>query len=187
MELYDQLPIKVEARRCEYGAVTLRKMRPRDWKGYYEICSEPGLAEKVGSSGVVTPEQAKKVVNSAVAGYLTGYATRVAIDVAGRFAGCISVRMKCTESGLEVDLGYWLSGAYQRRGIMTGALREILGAIADIAGNKPVECTASVLEDNVGSQRVLERCGFKRVLSGDWKPKNYRGNGKVELYTMKLV
>jgi RimJ/RimL family protein N-acetyltransferase len=54
-------------------------------------------------------------------------------------------------------VGYWLGREYWGRGIATGALREFLRH--DLA--RPLH--AHVAVHNVGSIRVLEKCGFERV------------------------
>lgn len=52
-------------------------------------------------------------------------------------------------------VGYWLGREFWGRGIATQALREFLGTIA----HRPLY--ARVAQHNIGSIRVLEKCGFK--------------------------
>ncbi len=54
-------------------------------------------------------------------------------------------------------VAYWLGRAYWGRGIGTSALREFL------AHETARPLHAFVVAHNVGSIRVLERCGFRRV------------------------
>ncbi|MBO1337704.1 GNAT family N-acetyltransferase [Streptomyces sp. VRA16 Mangrove soil] len=54
----------------------------------------------------------------------------------------------------EREVTYWIGRAYWGRGVATAALRELL----DIAPERPVHARA--VADNVGSVRVLEKCGF---------------------------
>jgi RimJ/RimL family protein N-acetyltransferase len=55
------------------------------------------------------------------------------------------------------QVGYWIGRSHWGKGFATAALRLMLAEIKD----RPV--TAHVVLDNVGSQRVLEKCGFVRV------------------------
>lgn len=54
-------------------------------------------------------------------------------------------------------VGYWISHAFWGRGVATAALGLFLGEVTD----RPL--TAHVAETNVGSVRVLEKCGFIQV------------------------
>ena len=55
------------------------------------------------------------------------------------------------------QVGYWIGRSHWGKGFATAALRLLLDEIED----RPV--TAHVALDNIGSQRVLEKCGFVRV------------------------
>jgi RimJ/RimL family protein N-acetyltransferase len=55
------------------------------------------------------------------------------------------------------DVGYWIGRAWWGRGYASRALALLLEEIAE----RPL--FAHVVEANIGSQRVLERCGFVRA------------------------
>ena len=55
------------------------------------------------------------------------------------------------------QVGYWIGRSHWGKGFATAALRLLLEEITD----RPV--TAHIALDNIGSQRVLEKCGFVRV------------------------
>jgi RimJ/RimL family protein N-acetyltransferase len=55
------------------------------------------------------------------------------------------------------QVGYWIGRGHWGKGFATAALRLLLAEIAD----RPV--TAHVALENIGSQRVVEKCGFVRV------------------------
>lgn len=59
------------------------------------------------------------------------------------------------ERGREV--GYWIGRDHWGKGFATAALRLLLEEIEE----RPI--TAHIVPDNVGSQRVVEHCGFVRV------------------------
>jgi RimJ/RimL family protein N-acetyltransferase len=79
--------------------------------------------------------------------------THLVIDVDGAAAGTIgSFRL---DDRLEVT--YWVDRAQWGKGIATAALRILLAETAE----RPVYARAA--SDNVGSLRVLEKAGFRRV------------------------
>ena len=55
------------------------------------------------------------------------------------------------------QVGYWIGREHWGKGFATAALRLMLEEIKD----RPV--TAHIVPGNVGSQRVVEKCGFVRV------------------------
>lgn len=67
-------------------------------------------------------------------------------DVAGYIA--------CFPQHDALNVGYWLGRAFWGRGIATAALAQLLGKVQA----RPL--FACVAEHNVGSRRVLEKCGF---------------------------
>lgn len=59
------------------------------------------------------------------------------------------------------EVTYWLGREHWGKGLATRALAEFL---ADVETGRPVHAAAAF--DNVGSQRVLAKCGFRRVGEG---------------------
>jgi RimJ/RimL family protein N-acetyltransferase len=55
------------------------------------------------------------------------------------------------------QVGYWIGRDHWGKGFATAALRLMLDEITD----RPV--TAHIVPANIGSQRVVEKCGFVRV------------------------
>jgi RimJ/RimL family protein N-acetyltransferase len=80
--------------------------------------------------------------------------TALVIEVDGKVVGSIS---SWTNEG-EREVTYWIGRENWGKGIATRALAEFL---ADVERTRPIQ--ASTADDNVGSQRVLEKCGFRRV------------------------
>jgi len=80
--------------------------------------------------------------------------TLLAIDDDGEFVGTVG---SFTREG-EREVTYWIGRENWGKGIATRALAEFL---ADVERTRPIQ--ASTADDNVGSQRVLEKCGFRRV------------------------
>ena len=52
------------------------------------------------------------------------------------------------------EVGYWIARAYWGRGVATAALAQFLA----VEGHRPLY--ARVATHNIGSRRVLEKCGF---------------------------
>ena len=70
------------------------------------------------------------------------------------FDGEVAGNMVCFEQLGEREVGYWLGKEYWDKGIATGALEEFLKEI------KIRPLYAHVAKHNIGSKRVLEKCGF---------------------------
>jgi len=77
----------------------------------------------------------------------------------------------------EREVGYWLGKEYWGKGIMTQALAKYLS----IVQTRPL--MAHVARHNVGSRRVLEKCGF--VVIGEDKYANPAGV-EVEEFVLRL-
>jgi RimJ/RimL family protein N-acetyltransferase len=73
------------------------------------------------------------------------------------FDGDVAGNIVCFEQLGEREVGYWLGKEYWGKGIATWALKEFLKEIQI----RPLY--AHVAKHNIGSKRVLERCGFTIV------------------------
>jgi RimJ/RimL family protein N-acetyltransferase len=89
----------------------------------------------------------------------------------GQVAGSV---LRYEEAG-KPEVSYWLGKEYWGKGIATRALSEFLAH-----GNKMRPIYAGVAKDNLGSRRVLEKCGF--TIIGESKGfANARGEDIEEL------
>lgn len=70
------------------------------------------------------------------------------------FNGEVAGNIVCFEQLGEREVGYWLGKEYWGKGIATRALEEFLTIIE----TRPLY--AHVVKHNLGSKRVLEKCGF---------------------------
>jgi RimJ/RimL family protein N-acetyltransferase len=70
------------------------------------------------------------------------------------FNGEVAGNIVCFEQLGEREVGYWLGKEYWGKGIATRALEEFLTIIE----TRPLY--AHVAKHNLGSKRVLEKCGF---------------------------
>jgi RimJ/RimL family protein N-acetyltransferase len=88
-----------------------------------------------------------------------------------------SVSSYIDEDG-RLEVTYWIGKPYWGKGIATGALLAFLDHIKE----RPLYARAA--KDNVGSLRVLEKCGFTRI-GEDSGFSNARGQ-EVEEFTLRL-
>ncbi len=63
----------------------------------------------------------------------------------------------CFDRAGQQEVGYWIGRDYWGRGVATGALSQLLTEVKI----RPLH--AVVAEDNLASQRVAEKCGFKVI------------------------
>jgi len=78
------------------------------------------------------------------------------IELAGRPVGSIG----SWDNDGQREVTYWIGRAHWGKGIATDALRAFLA----LEGTRPLH--AATAADNLGSQRVLSKCGFRVVGSG---------------------
>jgi RimJ/RimL family protein N-acetyltransferase len=71
--------------------------------------------------------------------------------------GQVAGHIACFPRGENLEVTYWLGREFWGRGVATQALRRMLRLVAD----RPI--SARVATDNLGSIRVLQKCGFKIV------------------------
>jgi RimJ/RimL family protein N-acetyltransferase len=71
--------------------------------------------------------------------------------------GEVAGNMLCFERDGKREVGYWLGQAYWGKGIATEALSLLLREVSE----RPLY--AHVARSNVGSIRVLEKCGFTEI------------------------
>lgn len=94
------------------------------------------------------------------------------IVVDGQVAGSVSSYL----SDGHPEVTYWLGKAYWGKGLATLALRQFL---AHVNPTRPFYARAA--KDNVGSLRVLEKCGF-RIIGKDKGYAKARGEEVEELH-----
>jgi len=99
------------------------------------------------------------------------------ILVDGQVAGNIALYRDEELDGPEVT--YWLGRSYWGRGVATSALAAF---ISHIVKTRPLYGRA--VKDNIGSLRVLEKCGFQRIGEGKGFA-NARG-AETEEFVLKL-
>ena len=132
------------------GIVMLRDVEEADLPIFFEHQREPDAnrmaAFPTRESDAFFAHWREKVLANA-----SGRTQTIVVD--GDVAGYVA----SWQDGGKRLVAYWLGGAYWGRGIGTAALREFLAHET----TRPLHAFVAV--HNVGSIRVLERCGFQRV------------------------
>ena len=83
-----------------------------------------------------------------------------AIDYQHQLAGVIGMILQQDVYRHNAEVGYWIGEKYWKQGIASAALKMICGyAFKDL---KVERLFAGIFEGNKGSQRVLEKCGFRQ-------------------------
>jgi RimJ/RimL family protein N-acetyltransferase len=70
------------------------------------------------------------------------------------FKGKIAGHLICWKQNYEQEVGYWLGREFWGKGVASAALAKFLKVVTI----RPLY--AHVIEHNIGSRRVLEKCGF---------------------------
>ncbi|MBK9208205.1 MAG: GNAT family N-acetyltransferase [Anaerolineales bacterium] len=94
------------------------------------------------------------------------------------FDGHVAGNILSWEQSDKWEIGYWLGKEFWGKGIATKALAEFL----DIVKIRPL--FAHVVKHNIGSQRVLQKCGF--VIAGEDKFTEENGT-ETEEFLLKLI
>lgn len=94
------------------------------------------------------------------------------------FNGQVAGNIVSWEQDGEREVGYWIGKEYWGKGIATQALSALL------TQDKQRPLYAHVVKHNIGSRRVLEKCGFTVI--GEDKGSPDDPLGQVEEYILKL-
>jgi RimJ/RimL family protein N-acetyltransferase len=134
----------------ERVSVELRPVEPADLEIFFEHQQDPDAADM---AAFAPRDRASFMAHweTNVLGNETGVARAVVVDeaVAGNMVSWL-------DEGDRL-VGYWIGKAFWGRGVATRALSLFVHEVAD----RPLK--ARVVATNLGSIRVLEKCGFIRV------------------------
>jgi len=132
--------------------VSLRPLEDRDLDAIFEQTTDP---ESIRMAAFTAEDQTDRraFLDRMARNRANPTASNRVIDVDGAVAGTIaSFRM---DDQLEVT--YWVDRAHWGKGIASAALQLLLAETTE----RPIHARAA--SDNVGSLRVLEKAGFRRV------------------------
>ncbi|MDK1329004.1 GNAT family N-acetyltransferase [Arthrobacter sp. zg-Y1143] len=135
------------------GPLALRPHTPADLDAVYARCLDPLTIKWTTVPLDYTPEMARE--------YLAGIsvpqenAVSWALETGGSYAGTIDLRFQGANSG---NLGFVTSREFRGRGLMSRAVRLVLGHAFDELGWDVVTWSANA--GNAGSYKTVWRCGF---------------------------
>jgi RimJ/RimL family protein N-acetyltransferase len=153
--------------------ITIREVESSDLETFYEHQLDPEairMAAFVGKNPkdkVAFDAHWNKILNSP-------QNTTRTIVAEGQVAGHIA----CYPDGENIEVTYWLGRKFWGRGLATQALNRMLHLVVD----RPIFARAAA--DNIGSIRVLEKCGF-RIIGKNKDFANGRGE-ETEEYILRL-
>ncbi|WP_229071975.1 GNAT family N-acetyltransferase [Actinoplanes sp. DH11] len=143
------------------GVVTLRPLGEQDVAFYAELHSLPEVVNTSVPPVPPTPEEVHRRCFHSDANWLAGNrADMIILDaVTGAAAGEIALHYQEPPTG-QAMIGYSMLPAHRGRGFATRAA-QLVGLWA-FAETDVARLIAGAAPDNIGSQRVLEKAGFRR-------------------------
>jgi RimJ/RimL family protein N-acetyltransferase len=142
--------------------LTLRPTNAEDEDGIARAGNDPSIRDMPWFGSGFRPSDAAAWVRRAMAEWETGRNWTLSItDAADRYIGSVNLG---SDTGHGRELAYWIVPEQRDRGFATEAVMAVLNW-ADV--NLPVtRLWAKTRLDNVGSQRVLSKCGFEEIRRG---------------------
>ena len=153
--------------------VTLREVEPSDLETFYRQQLDP---EAIRMAAFVSRDPQDRAAFDAHWNKIlsTPQITQRAIVAEGQVVGHIA----CFPDGEKMEVTYWLGREFWGKGLATRALDALLRLVTA----RPL--FARAVSDNVGSVRVLQKCGFQ-LIGTDRGFANGRGE-EVEEYILRL-
>jgi [ribosomal protein S5]-alanine N-acetyltransferase len=143
------------------GELVLRPWRPEDVPRVTEICQDPEIARWIPVPSPYGEEHARDWIEQTIRdwnGRRHG-AFAVTETGSGEVIGAIGLRL-LDDYGHQGSIGYWVAKEARGRGVATAALRRVTRWALEDLGLPRVQLVAD--PENVASQRVAERVGFRR-------------------------
>ncbi|HVR98142.1 MAG TPA: GNAT family protein [Thermoanaerobaculia bacterium] len=141
--------------------MTLRPAAPRDAELLRQWRAEPSVRRYQPLNELPTSQLRADVASQRMGDLYRGRGEKFQwiVQVDGDAAGWITLVVSNWEHGL-AEVGYALSTPYQSRGVMSEALQALLEDLFLNTLLERIEARCAV--ENVGSQKVLEKNGFRR-------------------------
>ena len=156
-----------------FESITIREVESSDLETFYEHQLDP---EAIRMAAFVCEDPKDKVAFDAHWDKIlnSSQITKRTIVAEGQVAGHIA----CYPHGENMEVTYWLGREFWGRGLATQALNRMLHLVVD----RPIFARAAT--DNIGSIRVLQKCGFK-IIGKNKDFANGRGEDTEE-YILRL-
>ncbi len=143
----------------DLGDYILREQTIEDAEAFLEYYSDPEVSKYIVSFIPKTVEEARSEIRYwiNVFSYNDGLYFAIARKSDNKMIGSVGVS-GVNRSHNRIEASYDLAKEYWGQGIMTKALKVVLKyAFSELKFNR---IEAYAMPDNIGSQRVLEKCGF---------------------------
>lgn len=139
--------------------LTLRRYEPEDAEPLYRrLGTDPAMYKYSGWNPYATLEMAQETVREFISRYDDEHVYSWVMDVDDVVVGTIGAY---DYKDNRIEVGFSVVPAWQGRGLATEALKEVLKYLTE---NEGIPCvTAWCADENVGSQRVLEKAGMQLV------------------------
>jgi len=168
-----KLPFLLSSKKIEIKGkrVFLRALKLSDTARLCFLLNDKEIFENTSFQPPVTFEKEKKFILDSQKKLKKGEEIVWGIDLKKEktLVGCISLK-KIDWIDRKAEVGYWLGKDWRGRGLMT----EALGLVLNFSFEKLKlhRIFAFVFSDNIASQRVLEKMGFKK--EGELREHKYR-------------
>lgn len=135
--------------------LVLRPWEPEDAEALFRHASHPCVGPRAGWPPHTDMEESQRIISDVLMA-----PEEYAITLGGAPIGSVGLHLPGPP-----ELGYWVAADYWGQGIATEAARAVLDqAFTDLG---IPEVTATVADDNVASQRVLYKLGFRYLKTLD--------------------
>ncbi|KAH6808898.1 Acyl-CoA N-acyltransferases superfamily protein [Perilla frutescens var. frutescens] len=139
----------------EPSRISLRPFKPSDADDFLAWASDDKVTRYLRWKTITSIEEASTYIQQVA----IPHPWRHSICLDGRSIGYISVRPESGEDRHRAHMGYAVGSEHWGLGIVTAALKMAIPSVFE-AFPFVVRLEALVEEENVGSQRVLEKVGF---------------------------
>ena len=137
----------------------LRRYRSEDADDLYRyLGTEPAMYLYSGWNPYATPEMSQETVHRFIDSYDDEHAYSWVMDIDDVIVGTIGAY---DYTGDHIEVGFSVVPGWQGRGLATEALKKVLEYLTENEGILSV--TAWCADENIGSQRVLEKAGMKLI------------------------
>jgi ribosomal-protein-alanine N-acetyltransferase len=155
-----KLPLAIETARLK-----LRPFTVDDVDDIWPAVSDPDFPKLMSWEAHKDKAETREWLDSASRVVSSDEEVKWAIEYEGKAIGAIGlheITWQVRAFRLDrAELGYWLSPAYQRKGIMTEAVQAIVRFAFETIGLHKVVVTC--MAENVASRRVIEKAAFRWV------------------------
>ncbi len=153
----------------------LRPIEARDAASAFELLQDDRIISQLVWDGPDSPEALVEGYQERAGDFAAGNKFHFAIERIGIPGMIGDVALDPMDNPLQFHVGYWLGVPYWGQGVMTDATR--LAVHFAFTHLVVARVSTGVFPGNIGSQRVLEKCGFSHdgVLRyntfkrGEWK------------------